>query len=228
MCNLYSMTRSHNEVARLFGVNRDRTGNRPPLPAIFPDQLAPVVRRDTDGARSLDMMRWGFPPPPRSKEKQTTNVRRTESSWWRPWLKREFRCLVPATSFCEYTDATPRVPHWFALSADRPLFAFAGIWRPWTGVRGTKAERQTLVDETGSDSKEHLVFAFLTTEPNDVVRPIHAKAMPVILTGEACDLWLEGELAAALKFQAPAPNDLMSIVATGKRQDALPDGTALT
>ena len=26
------------------------------------------------------------------------------------------------------------------------------------------------------------VFAFLTTEPNAVVAPIHAKAMPVILT----------------------------------------------
>jgi hypothetical protein len=31
-------------------------------------------------------------------------------------------------------------PHWFALGADRPLFAFTGIWRPWTGARGTKAE----------------------------------------------------------------------------------------
>jgi putative SOS response-associated peptidase YedK len=28
---------------------------------------------------------------------------------------------------------------------------------------------------------EHLLFGFLTTEANDTVRPIHAKAMPVIL-----------------------------------------------
>jgi putative SOS response-associated peptidase YedK len=27
-----------------------------------------------------------------------------------------------------------------ALDHDRPLFAFAGLWRPWTGTRGTKAE----------------------------------------------------------------------------------------
>jgi hypothetical protein len=41
------------------------------------------------------------------------------------WLKRENRCIVPATSFCEYDDAKPRkTPTWFALNDDRPLFAF--------------------------------------------------------------------------------------------------------
>jgi putative SOS response-associated peptidase YedK len=62
----------------------------------------------------------------------------------------EFRCLVPAPSFCEYTAGQPKVPHWFALGADRPLFAFSGIWRPWTGARGTKAELKALADETGN------------------------------------------------------------------------------
>ena len=31
-------------------------------------------------------------------------------------------------------------PVWFALNTDRPLAAVAGIWRPWTGLRCTKAE----------------------------------------------------------------------------------------
>jgi putative SOS response-associated peptidase YedK len=30
---------------------------------------------------------------------------------------------------------------WFALSEDRPLCAFAGIWTEWVGARGTKANR---------------------------------------------------------------------------------------
>jgi putative SOS response-associated peptidase YedK len=72
-------------------------------------------------------------------------------------------------SFCEWTDNRSKVTHWFALDESRPLFAFAGIWRLWTGERKGK---------TG----EHQMFAFLTTESNDVVRPIHAKAMPVLLT----------------------------------------------
>ena len=81
---------------------------------------------------------------------------------------------MPFTSFCEYEDTKPRkTPTWFALSEDRPLAAFAGIWRPWTGVRGTKANP---VDG------EHLVFSFLTTDANAEVGAIHPKAMPAILT----------------------------------------------
>jgi hypothetical protein len=38
-------------MRRLFGVSSDRTGNQPPLPSIFPDQLAPVVRTAKDGQR---------------------------------------------------------------------------------------------------------------------------------------------------------------------------------
>jgi len=43
MCNLYSMTKSREAAVAYTRAMRDRTGNQPPLPAIFPDQLAPVV-----------------------------------------------------------------------------------------------------------------------------------------------------------------------------------------
>src|SRR5260221_10584818 len=188
MCNLYSMTRAQDAMRKLFGAKHDRAGNLPSLPGIFPDQLAPVVCSAKDGERSLEIMRWGFPPPPNLATKPVTNVRNTKSAYWRAWLVPAYRCLVPATSFCEYANRLPKVPHWFALGEDRPLFAFAGIWRPWTGVRGTKAERRAAAGETGSEEREHLVFSFLTTEANDVVQPIHAKAMPVMLTsGEEFD-----------------------------------------
>jgi putative SOS response-associated peptidase YedK len=71
-------------------------------------------------------------------DRGVTNIRNVSSPHWRGWLKPENRCLVPATSFCEYTDKTPKVPTWFALGDDRPLFAFAGIWCRWHGTRGTK------------------------------------------------------------------------------------------
>ena len=50
-------------MRKLFGVTRDRAGNLPPLPGIFPDYLAPVIRVDGDGERAMEIMRWGFPPP---------------------------------------------------------------------------------------------------------------------------------------------------------------------
>jgi hypothetical protein len=111
------------------------TFNFPGLPAVFPDVLAPVVHTAPDGERELSMMRWGFPPPPNLGEVPVTNVRNVKSPYWRGWLKAEWRCLVPATSFCEWTDSRPKVTHWFAPDEGRPLFAFAGIRRLWTGER---------------------------------------------------------------------------------------------
>jgi putative SOS response-associated peptidase YedK len=210
MCNLYSLTRTPDELRRAFKAMHDRIGNLPSLPAIFPDQLAPVVRTTREGERELTMMRWGFPPPPALGPRPVTNVRNLKSPYWRGWLEPRFRCLVPATSFCEYTDNRPKVPHWFALSDDRPLFAFAGIWRPWSGVRGTKA---------APAEGEHLLYSFLTTESNDLVRPIHAKAMPVLLTEENWDDWLQAPVEEALALQRPFPVDQMQVVATGVRED---------
>jgi putative SOS response-associated peptidase YedK len=64
MFNLYSITRNQEAIRRLFRVMRGLTGNLPPLPAVYPDTMAPVVRMARDGERELSMMRWGFPPPP--------------------------------------------------------------------------------------------------------------------------------------------------------------------
>jgi putative SOS response-associated peptidase YedK len=215
MCNLYSITKSQDAIRRLFRVERDSSGNLPPIPDVFPDTMAPVVRNAKDGARELTMMRWGFPPPPNLGTRPVTNIRNTKSPYWRGWLKSEFRCLVPATSFCEWTDKPPKVTHWFALDELRPLFAFAGIWRPWTGMR-KKEER------------EHLLFSFLTTDSNDAVRPIHAKAMPVMLTEPSeFDAWLSAPVEEALQLQRPLPAERLRIVATAEKLDPAPETGAL-
>jgi putative SOS response-associated peptidase YedK len=210
MCNLYSITRSQEAMRRVFLVNRDLLGNFPGLPAVLPGILAPVVHTALDGERELSLMRWGFPPPPNLGAVPVTNVRNLKSPYWRGWLKPEWRCLIPATSFCEWTDTRPKVTHWFALDESRPLFAFAGIWRLWTGERKGEAGEKRL-------------FSFLTSDSNDVVRPIHAKAMPVLLTTEhEWNTWLEGSIADAIALQRPLPNELLRIVARGEKNDQAP------
>jgi putative SOS response-associated peptidase YedK len=44
MCNLYSLTKGQSAIRDLFSVKRDRAGNLPLFPGIFPDQMAPIVR----------------------------------------------------------------------------------------------------------------------------------------------------------------------------------------
>jgi putative SOS response-associated peptidase YedK len=115
--------------------------------------------------------------------------------------------------FCEYTDKAPKVPTWFALRDDRPLFFFAGIWCKWNGVRGTKAN---------PEDREHTLFGFLTTEANATVRPVHAKAMPVILTAaDELERWMTEPETEALQLQRPRPDGTLRIVARGEKEDAI-------
>jgi putative SOS response-associated peptidase YedK len=52
-------------ASNLFRVINRYVGNLPPMPGVFPDYPAPVVR-NAGAERELTMMRWGMPPPPRA------------------------------------------------------------------------------------------------------------------------------------------------------------------
>jgi len=181
---------TNQEAIRYFArAMRDTTGNLPPLPGIFPDYAAPIIRNTPEG-RELAMVRWGMPTPisilhkaadaraekPAAKSKPfdlvamrylepdagVTNVRNVKSPHWRRWLRVPSRCVVPFTSFSEW-DASIKAPASFALDDSRPLAFFAGIWTPaWTSVRKSR---------TGVEKAD--LFACPTTEPNAVVGPIH-------------------------------------------------------
>ncbi|MBT9445626.1 MAG: SOS response-associated peptidase family protein [Hyphomonadaceae bacterium] len=209
MCNHYrNDIRKSGRELELFGYEEfSETKTRLRFPDmkedLYPDRIALVARMNENGALEPDLMRWGFPPV---KSSLVTNVRNTRSettgalnNFWRHWLKPDFRCLVPATSFAEFSFAPPKGERWFEPT-DSEMMCFAGIWRPWTGVRGTKAHP---VDG------EHRLFAFLTTTPNAIVQPIHPKAMPVILPRADWDTWLTGSIDEALDLQRPLADDLL-------------------
>lgn len=145
---------------------------------VFPKSFGPVLELGDSGKLEWKKMRWGLPGPPQTGNAPVTNIRNIKSPHWRPLLGVQHRCLVPFTAFSEYEDSSPKgakVIRWFA-PRDRTMLAFAGIWRNWTGDYGSKKE-----PNVGT----HKLFSFLTTDANDLVRPVHAKAMPLILQTEA-------------------------------------------
>jgi putative SOS response-associated peptidase YedK len=135
MCSLYSIRTSRAALARKFRLSDSRMAALEPLPAIFPDHLAP--KHSADGEREMVLRTWGFillrdgyAP------KRVTNTRddKARTKFWKDSFETR-RCLVPATAFCEPDESKPARWHWFALNgaSERPLFAFAGVYRQWKG-----------------------------------------------------------------------------------------------
>ena len=135
-------------------------------------------------------MFWGVPPPPRGDD-PVTNVRNLDSPFWVGTLRHaELRCLIPATSFAEWSGpAGAKRQHWFSLPA-RPIFAFAGIVRY-------------------ADDLPH--FAVLATDPNRLVAHHQPKAMPVILLAEDHAAWLTGEWKQVRPLVTALPSQLMTV-----------------
>jgi putative SOS response-associated peptidase YedK len=59
MCNLYSITTNQAAISTLFRVVNRYVGNLAPMPGVFPDYKAPIVRTGADG-RELATARWGM------------------------------------------------------------------------------------------------------------------------------------------------------------------------
>ena len=214
MCNLYSMTTNREAILRLFRVGHNRAAAFAPLPAIFPGHVAPVVRHAQDGERELVLMSWGFVLPQKDKAaKRVTNARDDKvlaSNFWRSSLDAR-RCLVPVTSFSEPKGRAPAIWHWFGLDDARAPFAFAGLWRPFKGRL-----------KPDGDMEELETYAFLTTTPNDVVKPVHPSRMPVMLVGaDAMDQWISGTPEEAMALATPFADDAMTIVQAGKAKEDL-------
>jgi hypothetical protein len=141
MCNLYSITTNQEAIRALFRVMNRYVGNLPPMPGVFPDYSAPVVRNAGD-ERELTMMRWGMPPPPRTGGPPVTNIRNTSSPHWRMWLKPENRCVIkPGYSAIELSCAHRKeVPQ---------------SWQAFKRVRSALGELQPCArDEVGDHTRD--------------------------------------------------------------------------
>ena len=117
--------------------------------------------------------------------------------------------LVLAEGFYEWRkEGERKVPMRFKLKSGEP-FTFAGLWDSWKSPDGNLLRTYTIV----------------TTESNDVLRPIHNR-MPVMLSNDDALKWLalDYEIAHALTLLKPCPPERMegyevSILVNNLRND---------
>jgi putative SOS response-associated peptidase YedK len=186
MCNLYTTRKSPNEIAAHFRA-RIRLQTNVGEGEVYPGGPGMVIREDA-GERVLQGMTWGFPLPLKSKKtgqpikpKPVNNIAALDSFMWRFIApKPEYRCIIPLTGFCEAEgEKGAKCRTWLSVK-DRPLFAWAGMWK---------------------DSAEWgPVYSGLMTDCNEAVRPVHDR-MPVLLHEEDYDRWLGGSLEDVVAFQ---------------------------
>jgi putative SOS response-associated peptidase YedK len=156
-------------------------------------------------------MRWGLVPSwAASPEDAGRPINaRAETAAGKPTFReplRRSRALVPADGFFEWKKGDRGREPWALRLKSRRPFAFAGIFDTWT-PRGGPPLR---------------TFAILTTRPNPLVAAVHDR-MPVILTPEGENLWLDPDVkdpAALAPLFEPLGAEAMEAFPVSRRVNA--------
>ena len=132
----------------------------------------PVLVLKNEGKITTSLMLWGFisewakdpfdpsrPKPFNAKAETVGEKKLFRGSW------RHKRCVLPASGFFEKGHRISR--------KDSQPFWLAGIWNRWMSLEGSELE----------------TCCVLTTEPNELVSPLHNR-MPVIIPNGLEEEWI--------------------------------------
>jgi putative SOS response-associated peptidase YedK len=169
------------------------------------------ARRQPGAAREAVALRWGLVP---SWAKPDDGARllnaRAESLAAKPSFREAFRVrrgVIPASGFYEWEKTGRGRRPWLFRWRDEAPFGLAALWESWRAPDGTVLE----------------TCAVITAAPNELMRPIHHR-MPVMLTPEQFDPWLDPEVTSpeqlAPLLRAP-PAAAMSAVALNPRVNSI-------
>ena len=166
---------------------------------VSPGQNIPaVIRRDDKNI--LTTFLWGLIPSWSKDDSIGAKLinARAETINEKPSFKSALqsrRCLIIADGFYEWkNDGKKKIPYCFYLKSENP-FGFAGLYESWLSPEKKQVDTCTII----------------TTEANEVVRPIHAR-MPVIIPKEQEKIWLKNDMAdmpSLLAVLKPYPAEQM-------------------
>ena len=177
MCGRYTLRTPPAELAEFFGLFRE-PDVRPRFNIAPTQQILAVRFEEAATPREPVLLRWGLVPFWADDLKIGNRMinARSDTVEAKPAFRAAFkrrRCLVLADGFFEWRQQDGgKEPYHIRLKSGEP-FAFAGLWERW---------------DKGKAPVESCTI--ITTDANDFMSSIHDR-MPVILTPDAYDAWLD-------------------------------------
>jgi putative SOS response-associated peptidase YedK len=184
MCGRFVSATPPTVLAHHLRADGIRTEALDPSWNVAPTDQVYAVAVNRDGERLLGSYKWGLVPvwakDPGVGGRMINARADTLDKRFAASFERR-RCLVPADGFYEWEkkpDGTKQP--YFVHRADGAPMAFAGLWEVWWPPG---ADRST-------EPPELRTCTIVTTDANDLLRPIHDR-MPVVLSPADWDEWLD-------------------------------------
>ena len=180
MCGRFSLIADLQELGERFGFDPGGL-THPPRYNAAPTQ--PVLTVMNGDGRHAEHLSWGLVPSWAKDARVGSRMinARAETLAERPAFRAAFarrRCLVLADGFYEWRRVgSSRIPMRIVMKPGEP-FAFAGLWDSWRGPEGEVVRSCTII----------------TTEPNELLRPIHDRMPAILIPG--CGTALAGRWPA--------------------------------
>ncbi len=207
MCGRISQTKDVKKLAKRFHIPDWKIPNLKSRYNVAPSQEALVIVQRRAGESMMEQFQWGLIPSwakdPAIGHRMINARAETisEKPSYRSPLKNQ-RCLIPVDGFYEWKkEGKSKVPYYIRFKSGEP-FAIAGLWSCWVSPEG----------------KEVKTFTIVTTQPNDLMRPIHDR-MPVILMENAETYWLDPDKSDAkdlVSLLVPCTSDKLEAYAVSK------------
>ena len=214
MCGRFTRTVSVEAAAKAFDVDEISSELKASY-NIAPTQKVAVIVKD--GKKKLIEVRWGLVPS-WAKDIAIGNKMinaRAETITQKASFKNAFkkrRCLIVADGFYEWQKVGDgKRPVYIRLKSGQP-FGLAGLYETWRSPEG----------------EEIMTCAIITTEPNELMQPIHDR-MPVIIPKDNQDLWLDPQVqeeAVLRDLLAPYPADAMQAYPVSRRVNSPANNSA--
>lgn len=191
MCGRNSLFVEQNQLEQRFNAEVATDGGYKPRYNIAPGETLHVITNQSPN--EITRFHWGFIPKWTDEPGDGIINARSETAddkrvFKEAWESRP--CLVLSSGFYEWKSANGGSKRPYRVYREEgPLFAMAGLWDTWEG-----------------ESETMSCVTILTTDPNNLMRPIHDR-MPVVLPEHAEETWLSGDTDTRKELCQPYPND---------------------